>query len=96
MSASAQPHSLSRATPSRTLCSALGTALFNEPIVDKGSGGLVLVRDIDFAATSEATLLPFHGRAHIAYVPAAGVVLGLSKLARLTKLAARRVQTQEP
>jgi GTP cyclohydrolase I len=55
----------------------------------------VLVRDIDFASTSEATLLPFHGRCHIAYVPAEGVVLGLSKLARLTKLAARRVQTQE-
>jgi GTP cyclohydrolase I len=63
--------------------------------VSKGSGGLVLVRDIDFASTSAATLLPFHGRAHIAYVPARGVVLGLSKLARLTKLAARRVQSQE-
>ena len=75
--------------------SALGTALFNEPIVSKGSGGLVLVRDIDFASTSVETLLPFHGRCHIAYVPAAGVVLGLSKLARLTKLAARRVQSQE-
>lgn len=55
----------------------------------------MLVRDIDFSSTSEETLLPFHGRCHIAYVPSAGVVLGLSKLARLTKLAARRVQTQE-
>ena len=57
--------------------------------MSNGSGGLVLVRDIDFAATSEATLLPFHGRCHIAYVPADGVVLGLSKLARVTKLAAQ-------
>lgn len=69
--------------------------MFHEPIVSKGVGGLVLVRDIDFASVSEESLLPFHGRCHIAYVPSAGVVLGLSKLARLTKLCAKRVQTQE-
>jgi GTP cyclohydrolase I len=40
----------------------------------------VLVRDIDFACLSQDSLLPFYGRAHIAYVPSNGVVLGLSKL----------------
>ncbi len=75
-------------------CSAFGTALFHEPIVAAGSDGLVVVRDITFAALSEHSLLPFHGRAHIAYVPADGVVLGLSKLARVTKCLAARLQTQ--
>lgn len=77
------------------MCSAFGTALFHEPIVAAGSDGLVIVRDITFAALSEQTLLPFHGRCHIAYVPSAGVVLGLSKLARVTKCLAARLQTQQ-
>ncbi len=76
-------------------CSAFGTALFHEPIVSAGSDGLVIVRDITFAALSEHTLLPFHGRCHIAYVPRHGVVLGLSKLARVTKCLAARLQTQQ-
>eukprot|EP00198_Chlamydomonas_reinhardtii_P005338 XP_001694674.1 GTP cyclohydrolase I [Chlamydomonas reinhardtii] len=75
--------------------STLGTALFHEPIVHDGDEGVVLVRDIDFASTSEETLLPFHGRCHVAYRPKNGVVLGLSKLARLTKQYAKRLQTQE-
>jgi GTP cyclohydrolase I len=75
--------------------SAFGTALFHEPIVAEGSEGLVIVRDITFAALSESTLLPFHGRCHIAYVPRNGVVLGLSKLARVTKCLAARLQTQQ-
>ncbi len=60
-----------------------------------GDEGVVVVRDIDFASTSEETLLPFHGRCHVAYRPKDGVVLGLSKLARLTKQYAKRLQTQE-
>ena len=60
-----------------------------------GGGGMVLVRDIEFASTCEATLLPFHGRCHVAYVPSNGVVLGLSKFARLTALFARRLQNQQ-
>jgi GTP cyclohydrolase I len=55
----------------------------------------VLVREIDFASTSLTSLLPFHGRVHVAYVPSNGVVLGLSKLARLTKVFSKRLQTQE-
>lgn len=47
------------------------------------------VRDIEFASTSNSNLLPFHGRCHIAYMPSHGVVLGLSKFARLTGLFAR-------
>lgn len=55
----------------------------------------MLVKDIDFASLSQHTLLPFYGRCHIAYVPCSGVVLGLSKLARLTKLCAKQLQTQD-
>lgn len=47
------------------------------------------MRDIEFASASAANLLPFHGRCHIAYMPSRGVVLGLSKFARLTGLFAR-------
>jgi GTP cyclohydrolase I len=73
----------------------LSKALFDEPDIQEGAGGLVLVRDIDFAALSQDTLLPFYGRCHIAYVPSNGVVLGLSKLARLTKLCAKQLHTQD-
>jgi len=76
-------------------CRLLKKALFDEPDIQEGAGGLVLVRDIDFASLSQDTLLPFYGRCHIAYVPANGVVLGLSKLARLTKLCAKQLHTQD-
>ncbi len=71
-----------------------GGALFSDGTVAQGSNGIVVVRDIDFASTNEATLLPFHGRCHVGYVPSAGVVLGLSKLARLTKHFGKRLQNQ--
>ncbi len=73
----------------------LGSALFHEPCVRSAGGGLVVVRDVEFASTSELDLLPFFGRCHIGYVPGQGVVLGLSKVARLAKLLASRLQTQE-
>ena len=76
-------------------CSVVGGALFHEPIVDAACGGLVIVRDIDFASTSEATLLPFYGRCHLGYLPSQGVVLGLSKVARLVTMLAKRLQAQE-
>jgi GTP cyclohydrolase IA len=60
----------------------------------EGYGDIVLVRDIPFYSHCEHHMVPFHGRAHIAYYPAKGVV-GLSKLARLVDLYARRLQTQE-
>jgi len=55
---------------------------------------MVLVKDIDFASHCEHHMVPFVGKAHIAYYPSEGVV-GLSKLARLVDAYARRLQTQE-
>jgi GTP cyclohydrolase I len=56
---------------------------------------LILVRDIPFASTCEHHLVPFIGTAHVGYIPRDGVITGLSKLARVVELAARRLQVQE-
>jgi GTP cyclohydrolase I len=55
---------------------------------------VVLLRDIPFYSICEHHLMPFIGSAHIAYLPS-GVVLGVSKLARIVDCFARRLQTQE-
>ena len=60
----------------------------------EGYDDLVLVRDIPFSSHCEHHVVPFVGNAHIAYYPTGGVV-GLSKLARLVDVYAKRLQTQE-
>jgi len=59
-----------------------------------GYDDMVLVRDIPFASHCEHHMVPFVGKAHVAYFPRDGVV-GLSKIARLVDMYARRFQTQE-
>jgi GTP cyclohydrolase I len=55
---------------------------------------MVIVRDIEFYSLCEHHMLPFIGRAHVAYMPA-GKVVGLSKIPRIVDLFARRLQVQE-
>jgi GTP cyclohydrolase IA len=61
---------------------------------DEGYDQLVLARDIPFQSLCQHHLLPFHGVAHVGYLPG-GRILGLSKLARVVELFARRLQVQE-
>ncbi|MEC8978691.1 MAG: GTP cyclohydrolase I FolE [Candidatus Thermoplasmatota archaeon] len=60
----------------------------------EGYDGIVLLKDIEFHSTCEHHLQPFSGRAHVAYIPVDRIV-GISKLARLTDLHAKRLQNQE-
>lgn len=63
---------------------------------DIGHSELVLVKDIPFYSTCEHHLVPFHGVAHVGYIPGPeGLVTGLSKLARLVDIYAKRPQVQE-
>ncbi|MFD2238472.1 GTP cyclohydrolase I FolE [Aureimonas populi] len=59
-----------------------------------GYDDIVLVKDIEFTSHCEHHMVPFLGRAHVAYLPA-GRVLGLSKIARVVDAFSRRLQTQE-
>lgn len=69
-------------------------ALINEAVFDVDYDDMVIVRDIEFYSMCEHHLLPFLGRAHVAYMPS-DKVIGLSKIPRIVDLFARRLQVQE-
>jgi GTP cyclohydrolase I len=68
--------------------------LINEAIFDVEYDDMVIVKDIEFSSLCEHHLLPFLGRAHVAYIPN-GNVIGLSKIPRIIDLFAKRLQVQE-
>ncbi len=69
-------------------------AIINDAIFEVTYDEMVLVRDIEFYSLCEHHMLPFLGRAHVAYIPR-GRVIGLSKIPRIVDLYARRLQLQE-
>jgi len=73
----------------QTAASVIGEGVFEE-----SHDGMVMVRDIEFYSLCEHHMLPFYGKAHVAYIPD-GRILGLSKLARIVDVFARRFQVQE-
>lgn len=91
-------------TPARVAraCSEMFAGLYEDPSAhllkqfhEADHEEMVIVRDIPFTSMCEHHLLPFTGRAHVAYIPSKGRITGLSKLARCVEGYARRPQVQE-
>jgi GTP cyclohydrolase I len=66
-----------------------------EVVLDQKHEEIVLLKDIPLYSVCEHHLLPFIGRAHIAYIPKGGRVTGLSKIARVVEILSKRLQVQE-